>query len=114
MEVLMRLSQDELERHRLAERMRAQRDAASFAADLRDGRKFAYEQGFAEGFAEGFAKGLRIGRVRVLQRYLGFPEMSLAELDRLPDEHFEQLEETLNRQLNVRKQGTDRPPTHQT
>jgi hypothetical protein len=94
MEVLMRLSQDELERHRYAERIRAQRDAASAAADLRDARQVGIEI------------GKRIGRVQLLQQLLGLPEMSITELGRLPDEDLEQMEETLKQQLSAPKPGT--------
>jgi hypothetical protein len=91
MEVLVRISQDELERHRYLEQERAARDAISREADAR-------------------AEGIRIGGVRMLQRLLGLPEASPEELRRLPEEEFERLEESLLRQWGGAKQANGAPP----
>jgi predicted transposase/invertase (TIGR01784 family) len=95
-EVLMKLSQDEIERHRAAERLRIERDAADLRASARDARQI--------GFQEGFEKGQLVSRVRLLQQLLEQSEASLEELARLPVEDLEHLEESLKSQLGRKKE----------
>jgi predicted transposase/invertase (TIGR01784 family) len=106
-EVLMKASQEEIERHRAAERLKGERDAADLLATA----KFVgHQQGFDEGIAKGLEKGKRIGRIQLLQQLLEQPETSSSELDRLPDADLVKLEETLKRQLSGKKQTNGTPP----
>jgi hypothetical protein len=105
-EVLVKLSQDEIERHRAAERLRIQRDAADLMASARDARQIGRE--------EGFERGKQIGRIQLLQQQLEQPETSDAELSRLPELDLEQLEESLMRQLQGKKHANGAPPTDKT
>jgi predicted transposase/invertase (TIGR01784 family) len=91
MEVLVRISQSELERQRYLDQEKAERDAFSLVPDARE-------------------EGVRIGRVQLLQQLLGLPEAPLAELLRLPDEELEQLEESLRRQLGAPQRANGTPP----
>jgi predicted transposase/invertase (TIGR01784 family) len=103
LEVLMKLSQDELERQRALEWERIRRDAASLAEDARVARQV--------GFDEGLEKGQQIGRIHLLQQLLSQPETASAELKRLAEEDLIQLEESLKRQLSTLKRANGTPPT---
>jgi predicted transposase/invertase (TIGR01784 family) len=144
MEVLMKVSQDEIERHRAAERLKGERDAASLAADARvaleerskaeerarlaleearlaqEGARLAQEgarqaqEGAKVARQQALDKGQRIGRIQLLQQLLAQPETSSAELDQLPDEDLGQLEESLKRQLNGKRTANGSPPADKT
>jgi flagellar biosynthesis/type III secretory pathway protein FliH len=125
-EVLVKLSQDEIERHRAAERLRIQRDAADLLASARDarqigrdegreeGREEGRQQGIEQGKKEGREQGERIGRIRLLQQLLEKPETSRAELSSLPEPDLVQLEEFLLQQLRGKKQANGTPPADKT
>lgn len=122
-EVLMKISQDELEQHRAAERWRAERDAASLAAEAKLGREALENLRLAQenlrlaqevrqkAFDEGIEKGQLLGRIRLLQQLLQLPETSREELNRLPEQDLVQLEESLKQQLAARRPGNGTPPT---
>jgi predicted transposase/invertase (TIGR01784 family) len=101
-EVLVRISQDELERQRYLEQQRIERDAASLAEHARVARQVGLE------------KGELIGRIRLLQQLLGLPETSRAELDRLPEEDLEQMAESLQHQHRGPKPANGSPPAEKT
>jgi predicted transposase/invertase (TIGR01784 family) len=122
LEVLMRISQDELERQRYLERQRAERDAANLAAEARVAREelLAAQQEARAARQEAQAAqqearaGRQAGRIQLLQQLLGLPETASAELGRLSDEDFAQLEESLKRQLRDKKDANGTPPTDKT
>jgi predicted transposase/invertase (TIGR01784 family) len=147
MEVLVRISQTELERHRYLERQRADRDAASLAADARvaqeearvaqenlksaqeevrlvqENLKSAQEEARLAQEEARLAqekarlaqeKGQRIGRIQLLQQILNQPETAIEELATLPQADLIELEESLKRQLSVRKQTNGTPPADKT
>lgn len=95
-EVLMKISQSELERQRYLERQRAEQDAASFAAEGRTAKE----------------KGKAIGRVQLLQQLLEQPETSSDELDQLSQMELVEMEDSLKQQLNARKQTNGTPPSN--
>jgi hypothetical protein len=129
-EVLMKVSQDEIERHRAAERLKGERDAASLAADARvakeelrqaleEFRREREEPKQAQEEAKvarqrALAKGQRIGRIQLRQQLLAQPETSSADLDQLPDEDLAQLEESLKQQLNGKRTANGSPPADKT
>jgi predicted transposase/invertase (TIGR01784 family) len=127
LEVLMKISQDELERQRALEWQRIQNDAAALAADARRARenlrlaqeelrvtqeqvRAAREQAQT---AEqvGIEKGQRLGRIQLLQQMLRQPEMSREELSRLSDPELVQMEELLKRQFSGPRPANGTPPT---
>ena len=101
-EVLMRVSQTELERQRYLERQRAERDAASLAEDARVAHQ------------EGIEKGKRIGRIQVWQKILKQAEASSEELNRRSEEELLQMEESLERQFSEKKEVNGKPPADRT
>jgi hypothetical protein len=121
-EVLVKLSQEERERHWAEERLRAQRDAANLAATARDARQIGFDEGFEEGrdkgieegiekgMKEGVEKGRRIGSIQLLQQLLQQPETSSAELNRLPEQELVQMEAALKQQLTAKKQANGPTP----
>jgi predicted transposase/invertase (TIGR01784 family) len=113
-EILVKLSQDEIERHRAAERLRIQRDATDLVASARDARQIGREEGREEGWQQGIERGKRIGRIQGLQQQLEQAETSDAELSRLPEPDLVQLEDSLKRQLQSKKQANGTPPTDKT
>ncbi len=100
-EVLVKISQSELERQRHLERQRAERDAASLAADAR----VAYQKGFET--------GILVGHIQVSQMFLGQPETPRQELARLDREDLEDLEYSLMQQVNAKMQAPETPPTRE-
>jgi predicted transposase/invertase (TIGR01784 family) len=125
-EVLVKISQSELERQRYLERQRAERDAANLAAEARvarqvgfeegrekgfdEGRGKGFDEGRTKGFDEGVAKGEVIGRIRLLQRLLAQPETAAAELQRLPLPELQQREAALERQFRGPTPANGSPP----
>jgi predicted transposase/invertase (TIGR01784 family) len=108
-EVLMRLSQDELERERYEERRRAQRDAA----DLRETARLALQEARTaqqKGREQGQLEGQLVGRIRLLQQLLQQPETASEELFRLDEGELLRLEESLKRQLGEKKDANGTPP----
>jgi predicted transposase/invertase (TIGR01784 family) len=103
LEVLVKLSQNEIERHRAAERLRAERDAADLVAEAKASRQ--------EGFQKGIAKGKLVGRIQLLQQLLQQPEMSSEELGQQSEQDLQQLEERLNRQFRGSKPANGSPPS---
>jgi predicted transposase/invertase (TIGR01784 family) len=117
MEVLVKISQTELERQRYLESKRAEQFAASLAADARVARedlRAAQEKARVakeEGRQEGVEKGKAIGRIQLMQQLLAQPETSAAELDLLPEQDLVRLEEALKSQLSRKTQANGTPPT---
>jgi predicted transposase/invertase (TIGR01784 family) len=111
-EVLMKISRDELERHRAAERLKGERDAADLLATARfDGHQQGFDEGIVKGREEGIEKGKVMGRIQLLQQLLQQPETSSEELQRLPEQSLLQLEESLKRQVSGTKRANGTPPT---
>jgi hypothetical protein len=122
----MKISQEELERHRAAERLRAQRDAASLAEDVRVAHQVGFDEGYEIGFEKGIQKAIEeaiwkaigkgevIGRIQLLQQLLKQPETSSTELKGLPEEELVQREEILKRQLSALKAGKGTPANNKT
>jgi len=110
----MKISQNELERQRFLERQRAERDAASLAADARVARQVGFDEGFEKGFDEGFEKGQIIARIHLWQQLLKQPETSNKELGRLLKDDLLQLEDSLKRQLGGQKESNGTAPTEKT
>jgi predicted transposase/invertase (TIGR01784 family) len=120
-EVLVKISQAEIERQRAAERLRAQYDyqdsmTSAKVAGRQEGREEGRQEGRQEGIEIGveigFEKGTRIGHIQILQKLLGQPETPTAQLRQKPETDLVQLEETLLRLLQEGKKpinGT--PPT---
>jgi hypothetical protein len=98
-EVLMKISQEEIERHWAAERLRAQRDAADRLATAR---------------LLGQQEGELIGRIRLLQELLQQPVTPREELTQRPESDLVQLEATLQAQLRTGKPANGTPPTAKT
>jgi predicted transposase/invertase (TIGR01784 family) len=121
-EVLVKLSQDEIERHRAAERLKGERDAADLRASarmaraegLQAGREEGRREGFDEGIEKGIEKGKLIGRIQLLQQLLGQPETASEELNRLPEQDLLQMEESLKRELSGKRQANGTPPPGET
>jgi len=117
-EVLMRISQSELERQRYLERQRAEQDAASLAEDARVAHQVGFdeglEQGIEKGIEQGIEKGIQIGRIKLLQQLLEQPETSNEELSRLPEQQLGQLEESLKQQLRGKRLPNGPPPPDRT
>jgi len=101
-EVLVKISQSELERQRYLERQRAERDAAS----LREEARVAHQVGFD--------KGEVAGRILHLQQLLGQPETPRQELARLDQEDLEDLENSLKQQFSANKTANGTPPIDKT
>jgi predicted transposase/invertase (TIGR01784 family) len=102
-EVLMRLSQDEIERHQYQERLRVQRDAASLAAHEKNARELALKEGREEGEL--------VGSIRSLQRMLKQPQSSREELFSLARDDLRRMAEALERQIsNGSTQTNGTPP----
>jgi predicted transposase/invertase (TIGR01784 family) len=107
MEVLRMFTQDELERDRYENRMKAERDRISFPESI---RQHALEQGLAQGLAEGRAAGRAEGRaegfregllarIHLCQRVLKQPLTPREELLALPLAELQAQAEALERQL---------------
>jgi predicted transposase/invertase (TIGR01784 family) len=121
-EVLVRISQDDIEHQRFLERERVRQDAESLAADARVAQeelRAAQEELRAaqESLRAAQEKARRaegVGRIHVLQQMLEHPETPSDELHRLPEENLLQIEDALRRELNATKAtngGTaDEPP----
>ncbi len=115
-EVLVKISQSELERQRYLERQRVERDAISLAAAYKRGEerlRAAEEELRAAQEKARLAqeKGIVIGRIQLLQRFLGQPETSSADLGQLPVENLLQREDSLKQQLSSKKQVNGAGPT---
>jgi predicted transposase/invertase (TIGR01784 family) len=101
-EVLVKISQDEVERNHYQERQRAERDAANLVAEAR-----VAEQ-------RGVEKGEVIGRIRLLQRLLGQSQTASAELRRQPLEDLLQEAAALERQHSGPNPANGSPPAEKT
>ncbi|MBI1916649.1 MAG: Rpn family recombination-promoting nuclease/putative transposase [Planctomycetes bacterium] len=99
LEILRMLSQDELERERYLDRLKAERDAAS----LQHGYRLARESGLEEGREEGEL----IGRIHLCQRMLKQPLTPKEELLRQPIEELYRLSEQLEAQLLPKQNGAE-------
>jgi predicted transposase/invertase (TIGR01784 family) len=126
LEVLMKLSQEELERQRARDRLWVQRDAADLIATAKAAQqeaeaaqqeaKAAQQEAKAarqEGIEIGIDKGVLIGSIQTLQRLLKQPQTPRAELSQLSEEQLVQREESLNQQLNGPKGANGTPPANQ-
>jgi len=91
-EVLMKISQSEMERHRYLERLKGERDAADAAAYVRDAHKI--------GFEKGFEVGQIVARIHLLQQLLKQPETPFKEMGRLEEDDLLELEDSLKRQIS--------------
>jgi hypothetical protein len=139
-EVLMKVSQSELERQRYLEWQRIEQDAASLAEDVRVAKEEAQAakeearaaqenlraaqekaRGAEEKAREAEAnaqvtrrtrleKGKVIGRIQLLQQLLDQPETSGEELDQLLEADLLQREDALKRQLSSKKKANGTPP----
>ncbi len=99
LEVLRMLSQDELERERYLDRLKAERDAASLQHSLQHGVRLARESGLEEGREEGLEKGELIGRIHLCQRMLKQTLTPKEELHKHSIEELARLAEQLEAQL---------------
>jgi hypothetical protein len=104
-EVLMKASQDEIERARALSREMAERDAKNLVAELR-----FWQEEFRSVEAN-LKKGQRIGRIQLLQQLLQQPETPGEELERLAEQDLLQMEDSLRRQLSPPKAANGTPPT---
>jgi predicted transposase/invertase (TIGR01784 family) len=95
-EVLMKVSQSDIEHQRYLERQKGERDHADLVAEAR----MAEQRGFDAGRGKGTEEGIRMGRIQVLQQLLGLPETPRMQLTQLSEQALEQLEESLKRQLS--------------
>jgi len=95
----MKISQEEIERHRAAERLKGERDAADLLATA----KLLSRE-------EGLEKGTRIGRIQLFQQLQEQPVTSKIDLDRLSVSDLVRLEESLTEQLSRKKQVNGTPP----
>jgi flagellar biosynthesis/type III secretory pathway protein FliH len=110
-EVLMKLSREEIERHWAAERLRAERDAVDRLATARlRAEQEGFEEGFKRGFEIGLARGELMGRIRLLQEWLQQPVTSREELAQTPESDLVQLDAALYAQLRTRKAANGTPP----
>jgi predicted transposase/invertase (TIGR01784 family) len=94
-EVLRVVSQNELERHRYEDRLKAQRDAASLA--------YASQHAQEHGIEIGLERGRLEGRIEVCQRLLQQPVLSAEEAQRLSLEQLTKLAEELEQQLRTKQ-----------
>jgi hypothetical protein len=132
LEVLVVVSQSELDRHRYEDRLKAERDAASlrYAAEhahehgFEEGREKGHEQGRAEGLQEGRQAGLQegrqegiqegrqvglqqgqlAGRIRLCQQMLGQPQLSDDDVLRFSIEQLTELAGQLELQVLAGRQ----------
>ncbi len=122
-EVLVRLSQEERERHWAAERLREQHDAAALAASARVAQenlaagleqlRLAKEKAKEEvklARLEGIEKGACIGRIQLLQQLLEQAVTARDELSRLDDADLARQEEALLQQMSGKKPTNGAPP----
>jgi hypothetical protein len=128
LEVLVRISQSEIERQRMKEQQRIDRHAATLTAAFRRaeekarvaeealGKARAAQQAAeekardAEEKARAAEGAIRIGRIQAFQQLLGLPETSRADLGQLPEERLVQLEDSLKRQLGAPRPANGTPP----
>jgi len=103
LEVLHMLSQDELERERYLDRLKAERDAAS----LQHGYRLARESGLEEGREEGREQGEMIGRIHAYQRMLKQTLTPKEELLKHSIEELARLAEQLEAQLLPKANGAE-------
>ena len=90
MEVLMRMSQSEIERERYESRLQFRRDMEQFEADA--------AQALEKGMKEGMARGILVGEIRGIQRALGQPMTPDDELAKLSIENLKLLVERSSQQ----------------
>jgi hypothetical protein len=114
----VKISRDEIEQARAAERLKGERDLADIMAQSRMTReeiRAAVREEFLDQGLETLKEEIqekvqRIGRIQLLQELLGQPETAIAELRRLPNPDLAQLEESLKQQLAAKIQGNGNPP----
>jgi predicted transposase/invertase (TIGR01784 family) len=90
MKVLHMLTQNDLERQRYQDRIKAERDRLSFLDDAR-----------AEGLEQGLEKGELLGRIHVFQHFLKQPLTSRDELLALPLAELKARADTLEQQVGI-------------
>jgi predicted transposase/invertase (TIGR01784 family) len=108
-EVLVKISQSELEHQRYLEQQRIERDAANIVAAAR-----VAEENARTARKVGLDQGKVIGRIQLLQQLLAQPETASDELEQLSEQALEQLEESLKRQLSAPKPANGSSPTEKT
>ena len=94
MEVLMKMSQSEIERERYESRLMAKRDMEQFEYDA----THALEKGIKQGMKEGMARGGLHGEIRGIQRAFGQPVTPDEELEKLSLDDLKLLVERLSQQ----------------
>ncbi len=133
-EVLMRISQDEIDRERYRERQRALRDAAAreesaqvaqqeaYDRGLEQGIEKGLEQGIEKGLEQGIEKGLEqgiergiekgelVGSIRLLQQILAQAQTPREELLRLSVDELRRMAERLEQQRKSGGQTNGTPP----
>lgn len=95
MEVLMRMSQSEIEREIYESRLKARRDMQQFEYDAAHAQE--------KGMKEGMARGMLHGEIRGLQRAFGQPATPNEELAKLSLEDLRLLVERLSQQGSAGK-----------
>jgi predicted transposase/invertase (TIGR01784 family) len=95
LEVLKVLSQDQIERQRYEDRLKAQRDAASLLYYSQNAERIGLEKGREEGLE----KGELLGRIQVTQRLLRQTVTPREELLRLSPEELATLAQQMEQQL---------------
>jgi predicted transposase/invertase (TIGR01784 family) len=102
MEVLLMLTQNELERQRYLDRLKAERDQFSYLHDAReDGLKEGRKEGLQQGLQQGLEQGEIVGRIHAYQRVLKLQMTPGAELMALPLAELRARAATLEQQLGA-------------
>jgi predicted transposase/invertase (TIGR01784 family) len=102
LEVLKVLSQDQIERQRYEDRLKAQRDAATREYFSQNAHRLGLEKGLEEGREQGEV----VGRIQLAQRLLRQTVTPREELLRLPPEELATLAQQLEQQLLPPTNGT--------
>jgi predicted transposase/invertase (TIGR01784 family) len=109
LEVLMKFSQDEIERIRILDRQKAIADATTLRIEaetaLQRGLERGLEQGLERGLARGLESGEWIGRIHFAQEMLGQPATPRSQLEQLSLGQLEEMAAELRRQVVARRNG---------
>jgi hypothetical protein len=97
LEVLMKFSQDEIERIRILDRQKAIADATTLRIEA--------ETALQRGLARGLESGEWIGRIHFAQEMLGQPATPRSQLEQLSLGQLEEMAAELRRQVVARRNG---------
>lgn len=103
MEVLMRMSQDAIERDRYESRLKYRRDMQQFERDAATAMERGEEKGRKEGRKAGREEGELYGEIRTFQLVLKQPQTPKQDLEKMSLDELQRLAVELQRQVNSGK-----------